>query len=291
MAGLGKTLGRGLASYYTGGASEAYFGAGDAERGRGAAIEAAQLQEQAIRDAAAIQSGAYKEAIPLLQGQFDYTRSQFDPYTQAGAGAITELQQGYQAPQGASLGGIDEILNQIMGGEAFGGLVEERQRGVQGQLAAGGLTRSGRAIEEAAAVPTDIAFQLENLLYGRQQGAEQQRISGLESLVSGGRGAVGAESVATNAILSQLINAITGKAGATAKGLTGAAEAKASGILGGQQAEAAGIQNLLNLSGSFASEFFKPSAPSSSASAFGSGQVTSLPSIFNQPSAGVAGFN
>lgn len=232
----------------------------------GAPIEAARLQSEAAKEAAALQAAAFGRALPMFQEQLGLTRGQFDPFIQAGIGALPELQRGFQAPRGTTAGGLESIINEIMGGEAFGGLVEERQRGIQGQLAAGGLTRSGRAIEEAAAIPTDLAFQLENLLTGRQFGAEQQRISGLESLAGGGRAAAGAGGALSSDMLANIMRAITGQAGATAGGITRGAEATASGILGAAQAEQAGIQNLLNLAGTLGSAAISaPLAPTGKA--------------------------
>jgi len=221
----------------------------------GAATGAARLQSRAAEEAAALRAAAFERALSMFQEQLGLTREQFDPFIQAGIGALPELQRGFQAPAGTEIGGLEDIINQIMSGEAFGGLVEERQRGIQGQLAAGGLTRSGRAIEEAAAVPTELAFQLENLLTGRQFGAEQQRITGLEGLVGGGRAAAGAGAGISSDIIDNIVNAMTGQAGAEATGLTRSAEAEASGILGAAQAEQAGIQNLLNLGGTLGAAY------------------------------------
>lgn len=101
--------------------------------------------------AANVQVDALNNAIPL-----------FDPYRQAGLQGL----QGYQ--QGSTAQGLDEILQQIMGGDLFGSLVDERTRSVEGMLGSGGLSRSGAAIEEGAKIPTDIAMMLEGILSGRQ---------------------------------------------------------------------------------------------------------------------------
>lgn len=71
--------------------------------------------------------------------------------------------------EGATAGGLGARLQEIIQGDAFGGLIGERQRGLQGQLSAGGLTRSGTALESAANIPTELALQLEQLLTGRSQ--------------------------------------------------------------------------------------------------------------------------
>lgn len=199
------------------------------QAGAEAAREAGDIQAGAIGEAARIQSESAERSVQLLMEQLGITREQFAPFVQAGVGALGDVQQG------ATTTGLDQRLNEIMGGDFFGGLVEERQRGVQGQLAAGGLTRSGAAVEEAARVPTDLAFQIENLLSGRQQ-----------NLVSMGQSAAAGESGQTGLLTQNIIQALTGGAAATAQGITGAAGATASGILGGAQSQAQGTQNLLN---------------------------------------------
>lgn len=104
-----------------------------------------------ILQAADIQAEALENAIPY-----------FEPFYDMGlAGA-----QGYASA--ATPQGLDEMISQIMSGDYFTDLVDTRTRAVQGQLAASGLTRSGRALEEAAAIPTELAFNIENLLTGRQ---------------------------------------------------------------------------------------------------------------------------
>lgn len=226
--------------------------------GEAAARGAASVQSQAIESGAGIEAAALEQILPMLQQQLGLTKESFSPFIQAGTGALSDLQGGFQAPQGTTAGGLEDIIGQIMGGEAFGGLVEQRQRGIQGQLAAGGLTRSGTALKEAAAIPTDLAFQLENLLTGRQFGAEQERISGLESLVSGGRQATGAGLTASGDILSSIIEAITGKASIEAAGLRGSAEAQASGTLGAQQSRTSKLGNTIKTVATIASLFSDP---------------------------------
>ena len=143
------------------------------------------LSGNPITDAATLQADAYTQGQELLA-----------PYLNAGTNALPALSAS------ATPGGMDDMLNQILNGDNFQSLVDERQRGIQGQLAAGGLTRSGTAMQAAADVPTDLAFQLEGLLNGRNQ-----------NLVNQGN----------NAALS------------TSSLITGGAEATASGILGNHQ--------------------------------------------------------
>ena len=111
---------------------------------------APQDRSNPIDDAAAIQARKLKQA-----------KRMFKPYREAGIEGLQNFQDG------STVQGLDEILAQIFGSDTFGALNEERTRAVQGGLAAGGLTRSGAGVEEMAAVPTDIAMFLEQLLSGR----------------------------------------------------------------------------------------------------------------------------
>ena len=90
------------------------------------------------------------------------------PFFQAGVDQLGALEEG-TTPEG-----LDARLGRIFDTESFGRLLEERTRAVQGGLAAGGLTRSGAAIEELSAVPTDLGFQIEQLLTGRSAGLVDQ---------------------------------------------------------------------------------------------------------------------
>ncbi len=85
------------------------------------------------------------------------------PFAEAGSGQLGAL------TQGASVSGLDERLGQIFKSETFQNLIGDRTRGVQGQLAAGGLTRSGAGLESIANVGSELGLQLENLLTGRSQ--------------------------------------------------------------------------------------------------------------------------
>ena len=90
------------------------------------------------------------------------------PFLEAGAEQLPGL------TAGATAGGLDARLAEILDTDTFGALTGERERAVQGQLAAGGLTRSGAGLEAIAGVPTELALQLENLLTGRSAGLAGQ---------------------------------------------------------------------------------------------------------------------
>lgn len=169
-----------------------------------------------------------QKAIAELRRQFDITQEQISPFVEAGVGALPDVIQGTTAR------GLDERLAEIFGTGAFESLVGERTRAVEGQLAAGGLTRSGAAIQEAANIPTSLGFALEELLTGRATG-----------LAGAGQGAA-----------FGLGGLRAGTAGGIANLLTQQGQNIASGILTDEQARAAGAENVVNLLTTAGSIFF-----------------------------------
>jgi hypothetical protein len=88
--------------------------------------------------------------------------------------------------------------------------VAERGRAVQGQLAAGGLTRSGAGLQAAAAVPTELALQLEQILNQRQGGLVQ---TGFEAAGGIGGGVAGLQAGIGRDIGSGIVTDAQAKAG------------------------------------------------------------------------------
>ena len=139
-----------------------------------------------ITDAAQIQADAYADGQEVLA-----------PYLNAGNNALPALSAS------ATPGGMDQMFSEIMGGNQFKTLLDERTRSAEGALSAGGLTRSGAGVSAMADIPSDLAMQLEQVLNKRNQ-----------NLVNtGGNAALGTTSL-----------------------LSGGAEALASGILGNHEA-------------------------------------------------------
>ena len=168
---------------------------------------------------------AARETGRFSQRAINELREQFAPFAEAGAVALPEVVQGITA------GGLGERLEEIFGTDIFNRLVEERTGAVEGQLAAGGLTRSGTAIAEAASIPTDIGLALESLLTGRSQ-----------DLAFGAQGAGATTSTNIANLLSRQGQDV------------------ASGILTDAQARAAGGQNLVNVATTAAGIFFSDPA-------------------------------
>ena len=93
---------------------------------------------------------------------------QLQPFQEAGVSQLPGL------TEGATVGGLDARLAEIFNSDTFGALVDDRTRGVQSQLAAGGLTRSGAGVESIANVGSELGLQLEQLLTGRSAGLAGQ---------------------------------------------------------------------------------------------------------------------
>lgn len=228
------------------------------KRAASTAEEAGRTQAGAITESARIQAAAQERGLQAMLEQLGITREQFAPFLEAGTGALPELQRGFQPQRGTTLGGLDESLAEIMGSGAFGALRDERMRGLQGQLGSSGLRRSGVALEEAAALPTDLAFEIENMLFGRGQQGEISRIQGLQNLAGMGLSAAGTSGGQGGSLTSQISEQFGLQGMAQGQGLTGSAQALASGMLGAQQAKAQGTSNLMSMAGMAASFFSDP---------------------------------
>lgn len=87
----------------------------------------------------------------------------FAPFIEAGTGALRDVQRA------GTVGGLDERIAEILGSGAFQTLREERFGDVNRQLASAGLSRSGEALRQISDISPDLAFQLEQQQFGRQQ--------------------------------------------------------------------------------------------------------------------------
>lgn len=115
-------------------------------------------------DAAKLANKQANRGLAEIRRRFEETKQTIDPFLQAGMGGLESTQDS------ATLGGFGDMLGQIFSGGQLDPLIEERTRAAQGQLAAGGLTRSGTALETIAGIPQALGLQIEQLLQGRQSG-------------------------------------------------------------------------------------------------------------------------
>lgn len=201
-------------------------------------VRAAQIQASSSREAIAAQERASAEATAELRRQFGITQENIAPFLEAGRGALPQVQEG------TTVEGLEARLGRIFNTDIFGGLVDERTRAVQGQLAATGQSRSGLGLQEAARVPTEVGLSLEGLLTGRS-----------EDLVTGGRQAALGLGTLGGQTSSSIANVLQATGGRTAGFLQGIGQAGASGILTDAQASAQRGQNTLNLAGTIGGLF------------------------------------
>ena len=151
--------------------------------------------------------------IDEIKSQFKTTEGNFQPFIQAGQESLGNVQQN------ATLEGFGQNLSDIFSSGALDALIGKRTTAVEGQLSSGGLTRSGEGLRQIADIPTELGFQLEQLLSGRQSNIAS---SGLNATTNLGQ--------------------LSGQASGNIAGILGASgKAGASGILGDQQAQSAGI--------------------------------------------------
>lgn len=131
-------------------------------------------------------------ATAELRRQFNQTRSDLLPFIEAGERQLPVLESR------ATIEGLDAVLSQIFNSENFQTLRDERINAAEGVLASGGLIRSGTALEEVAAIPTDLGFAIESLLTGRSQS-----LAGQSNTTATNLGQIGASNSQAIANLTQ----------------------------------------------------------------------------------------
>lgn len=176
-------------------------------------------QDKAIKDATKAQTSQAERGIAGIESAGAATLGELQPFAQAGLGVLPGVESS------ATLEGFSGNIEDIFSSGILDSLIAERTKAASSAFGAAGLTRSGGAIQEAAEIPTELAFQIEQLLSGRQGnllGIGQNASNNLATLRS---------TDATN----------------IANLRTGAGAAQSSGILGQAQAEQAGLTNIASL--------------------------------------------
>ncbi len=207
--------------------------------GEEAAVNAAQIQAKAAREAAVLGAAGSEAGIEELRRQFEATEARLAPFVDVGQRALRPLEKQ------RTFAGFADRLSNIQDTDIFGDIVDERTRAIRGQLAAGGLTRSGTALKEIAGIPTDVALAIEDLIARRTTNVA----AGGQSAAAG----LGGIGVQTS---SGIANFLEQQAGAQALGVQQAGQAASGGILAGQRAGAQASQNILNTAATVATIFF-----------------------------------
>jgi hypothetical protein len=170
--------------------------------------QAGNLQSTAATEGADAEIAGIQEMIAKLQGLLggdlgEVQSTGMDNFRSVADASTTE--------------GFGSRLDKIIGGGAFGGLVDERMRGAAGMLSAGGLSRSGTAMEAGQAIPTELALQLENQQFGRESNLANTGFQAQSQQLS---------------LNQQIANLLGNIGGIRGTGIRSSGEAEAGGILG-----------------------------------------------------------
>ena len=179
----------------------------------------------------------------VLREDFAGARGNFTPFIDAGTGALETLQQG------STISGFGDRINQIFGTDAFQGLKDERIRDLQFQQAATGTNTTGGGFQSIADISPELAFQIENQLFGRSQDLSNLGFQGAQGF---GNLTLGEGELSTG--LTKFEESLRANMGANVANLfSNTGQARSSGILTNEQIRQANIQSLISLGGTAAS--------------------------------------
>lgn len=185
---------------------------------------------ESAREAARLQSDASLAAIGENQRQFDQTTGNLQPFLSAGLEALPRTERN------ATLGGFSTKIANLINGGTLDPLVDERLRTVRNEASRAGLRRSGEGLSAIADVPTNLIFEIESMLSGRQD-----RLAGAGQNAAARLGGFGAEN-------SRAVSGLLQDSG----------DALAQGIMNQSAARAQGNQNLANIGTGLLSLFSDP---------------------------------
>ena len=112
-------------------------------------------------DAAQLQALFNAQAINELKRQFDVTQENLAPFQQVGTTAAPQFSEA------TTIQGLDRRIGEILDTDSFGSLLDARRREVENRDAATGQLRSGLGTQNAANLPTQLAFGIEGDLTSR----------------------------------------------------------------------------------------------------------------------------
>ena len=172
-------------------------------------INSFQGRDNSAGRAGEIQSQFNQRGIDATGRQLAETRADLLPFLQGGTEAFG------RSAANATRNGFEGNIADILGGDAFKELRDERLRVAEGQLSSGGLTRSGTALQDISNIPTNLALQIEELLSGRTNNVANTGFNAAQNL--GQFGSKSADSIAS---------LIGGQGSALANGVFGDAKAR-----------------------------------------------------------------
>jgi len=138
-------------------------------------IDLGARSDAGLRGAEDIQ-GFNQQGIDALAQSLGITSEQLLPFIQAGQRQLPGLETG------ATPEGLDQRLGKIFSSESFGRLRDKRARDIESVLSAGGLVRSGEAVDRFANLSPELGFSIEDLLTRRSQGLADRGLRGATDL-------------------------------------------------------------------------------------------------------------
>lgn len=209
--------------------------------GAAGSVGAAVIQGNAAKDAAAKVAQANADAIKVQQDNLTQTRTDADPWLQAGSQAVKDLSS--TITNHHDFGSADFQQDP---GYAF--RLSEGMKALNASAAAKGMLFSGNTMDAATKYGQDMASQEYQNSYNRYQTNYGTKLNALQQLSGTGQTAVGQVSQAGQNYATNAGQYGVGAANALAQGTTGAAGDYASGALGVSNAVNNGVGNYINYS-------------------------------------------
>lgn len=225
----------------------------------GSALGGSLEGSESVGEAAQVQVGSAQEGIDEQRAQLAAIQQLLQPYTQAGAGAITQQQAllGMGTPEAQQ-----QAITALEGSPQFQALAQQGEEAILSRASATGGLRGGNVQAALAQFRPALLSQLINQQY--------ERLGGLATVGGTQAARLGQFSQQTGANISNLI---TGKGAAQAGGILGEQGALTGGInkaFGAVQG-AGGFEKLLGGGGGFSGMQAQFSQTPIGSSGFGSG--------------------
>lgn len=197
-----------------------------------ASVAGGAISSGSASDAADTQAAAAQQASNQQLAQYQQTRSDLQPYTQAGYSALGTLQQ--QLPQLTSQFNPTEAQLEATPGYQFS--LNQGLQGVQNAASAKGLGISGAALKGAADYATGLADNTYSQQFNIDQANKTNAYNKLLGLVGAGQSSAAQTGTFGQQATQNSGNYLTSGANAQASGDIGSANALTSGLNGAANA-------------------------------------------------------
>ncbi|MES2355616.1 MAG: DNA transfer protein p32 [Pseudomonadota bacterium] len=216
-----------------------------------ASENAANTQAGAANSAANLQANAAKNAQALQYQEYQQQRADMQPYTQAGYGALAQMQDKQFTQQPTQ----DQIMQ--YGDPSYKFRFQQGQQALEASAAARGQQFSGntlKALNDYGQGSAQQGYQSAFNNYYTAQNTVYNRLAGVAGM---GQGALNQQGQAGQNYANNATNAMVGGANAQAGGITGAANAQGAGMMASANAWGNGISSIGNAANSGANNWMQ----------------------------------